>query len=266
MRALGALFRASWLSAASYRLRMLVTLASLILAVVPIFFVARALQPLMAKSIAQQGGDFFPFVLVGIVAFTVVSASLTSLPDAITNGIQTGTLEALLGTPQRLPVLLGGLISYDIVWSAIRATLLFVIGLALGARVNWEHALLSIGILILIALGYLGFGVLAAALTIAFRTSGPLVQGVLTASALLGGVYYPTSVIPSWVQGLSVVIPLTYGLRALRRSLLQRVSLSAIAPDVLTLLCFVVALLAIGSFAMARALRYARRAGTLAQY
>lgn len=245
---------------------MLMSIGALVLAILPVYFVARALQPMMAPSIAPQGGEYFAFLLVGLTCFTLLSTAVNALPQAITAGIQTGTLEALLATPQHLPAVFGGLISYDLIWAALRSLLLFAIGLSLGARVNWGHFAVSGAILALIVLAYLGLGMLTAALIVAFRTSGPLIPGILTASALLGGVYYPTTVIPSWVQSLSVVIPLTYGLRALRQSLLEGAPLGAIGPDVTILLGWVAGSLALGSFAMSRALRYARRSGTLAQY
>ncbi|MFT5435055.1 MAG: hypothetical protein ACI9OJ_005772, partial [Myxococcota bacterium] len=48
MRSVLALLRASWLSATSYRLRILMSFSGLIFTVVPLFFVARALDPMVA--------------------------------------------------------------------------------------------------------------------------------------------------------------------------------------------------------------------------
>jgi ABC-2 type transport system permease protein len=85
-------------------------------------------------------------------------------------------------------------------------------------------------------------------------------------SGLLGGVYYPTKVIPSWIQDVSEAVPLTYGLRALRQTLLEGMPLPAVARDVTILVGFVVVLSALGVWAFARALRYAKQAGNLSQY
>src|SRR5690606_34752885 len=101
---------------------------------------------------------------------------------------------------------------------------------------------------------------------IAFRTAGPLAHGVLFASTMLGGIYYPTRVIPSWIQDLSSLIPLTYGLQALRRILLEGAPLVAVAEELGILVVFIVVLMSGGALALWLALRYARRAGTLAQY
>ena len=103
-------------------------------------------------------------------------------------------------------------------------------------------------------------------MVLAFRTAGPASQGRPLVSGLLGGVYYPTHVIPSWLQSISAFLPLSYGLRALRRVVLQGASLTAVAPDLLALLAATIILLCLGTAALSAALRYARQHGTLSQY
>ena len=187
MREAAALVRAQWLAAISYRMGMAMSVASLAAIVVPVYFVANALQPVMQDSIRSQGGDYFAFVVVGIMAVQLVAVSLNALPNAIQSGIGTGTLEALLSTRVRLPV-------------------------------------------------------------------------------LLGGVYYPTQVIPSWIQYISHALPLTYGLRAIRGTLLEGMPFHQVLGDVVILAGFTLGLALLSAWLFALALRYARRAGTLAQY
>lgn len=266
MREAMALMRAGWLTATSYRLNMAFSVVALLVTIVPFYFVADALQPIMEDAISNEGQQYFGFLVVGTVAFSFLSAAVTALPGAVGSGIRSGTLEALLATPARLPAILGGLIGYGILWTALRATLLIAFGLLLGVRVDWGNVLLASGIVAMIVLAYLPVGLAAAALILAFRTTGPLPQGVLIASGMLGGVYYPTHVIPASIEGLSYVIPLTYGLRALRRTLLDGAPFSAVASDVAILGTFILVLSVAGAGAFALAMRYARRTGTLAQY
>lgn len=266
MREAWALVRASWLTAASYRLNMAFSVIALLVTIIPLYFVADALQPLMGTAISNEGRHYFGFLVVGTVAFSLLSVAVTALPGAVGAGIRSGTLEALLATPARLPSILGGLIGHSILWTALRAMLLIAFGILFGVEVDWGNVLLASGIALMIVLAYLPVGLGAAALVLAFRTTGPLPQGVLIASGVLGGVYYPTHVIPSWIEGVSYVIPLTYGLRALRRTLLDGVPFAQVAADVGVLAGFIFVLFAAGAAAFAWAIRYARRAGTLAQY
>lgn len=261
-----ALVRTSWQAAKSYRLRLILSLVSLGATVVPLYFVAGALQPVMAESIARQGDQYFGFLIVGMVTFLLLPVAVNSLPSEIGSGISTGVLEALLGTPAKPASIFGGMIGFNLFWTILRATALLFAGWLLGAQLMWSQIASAALILGLIVLAYLPVGMIGAALVICFRTSGPLGQAVLGLSALLGGVYYPTTVIPSWIQSLSAWVPLTYGLRALRRSLLEGESFFAVMPDVAFLGAFAVGLSLVGVLSLSAALNHARRAGNLAQY
>jgi ABC-2 type transport system permease protein len=261
-----AMVRSQWQAASTYRLRLVISIVSLGVTVIPLYFVANALQPVMAESIATQGGEYFGFLLLGMVTFMLIPTAVNALPGAVGGGINTGVLEALLGTRAGLPAILSGMIGYSLGWTALRSTVLLLTGWAMGAELVWSHLLQGALILALIVLAYLPIGLIGSALVIAFRTAGPLGQGVLALSALLGGVYYPTTVIPSWIQAVSDFVPLTYGLRALRRTLLEGSSLASVLPELGILLAFIVGLFAVGSIGFWWAMRYARREGTLAQY
>ena len=266
MHEIYALLRASWLSAASYRLSLVISTLTLGATVVPVYFVSGALQPTMAEAISSEGGQYFGFLLVGMVAMSFMGTAMESIPSVIGGGIRTGTLEALLSTGTRLPTILAGMVSYTYVWQGMRTVLLLLAGWWLGMHLVWSKTPWAVGILALIVLAYLSFGLLAAALVLVFRTSGPLTRVVFLGSTLLGGVYYPTHSIPSWLEQLSVVIPLTYGLRALRRTLLEGASLGQVMPDVAALSAFVVVLLLVGTAAILYAFRHAKRSGSLSLY
>lgn len=261
-----ALARAGFLTDASYRVAMIFSLAGLVATLVPVYLIARAMQPLMEGAIRGQGGEYFAFVLLGMMTTYFVATACNALPGAVSSGVRNGTLEALLATPAPLPSLLAGLAAYPLAWTLLRGCVLVATGALLGARFAWGGAAGSLVILALIVLAYVPFGLIGAALLLAFRTTGPLLQGVLTVSMLLGGVYYPTHVIPEWIRPLSAAVPLTYGLRALRRTLLEGASPLAVAGDVGMLALFAIGGMMIGAGALAMGLRYARRTGTLAQY
>ena len=229
MRGALALIRSKWLAARTYRLRFVLSFVSLLASVIPLYFVANALQPMMADKIAAEGGQYFAFLIVGMVTFLLLPISVNALPNEVNGGISTGVLEALLGTSTRLPSIIGGMIGFNLIWSSMRAGVMLLGAWVLGATIVWSQMGPSLLILALIVLAYLPFGLIGAAMVIAFRTTGPLPQAILAASALLGGVYYPTQVIPSWIESVSAFVPLTYGLRALRMTMLEGQSLAAVS-------------------------------------
>jgi ABC-2 type transport system permease protein len=263
-----ALIQASWRTQRSYRVSIVLSILMLGVTVLPVYFVSKALNPYMAPSIAHQGQNYFGFLVIGMIALMFVSTTVSSIPDAIGAGIGTGTLEALLATRASIPSLLAGMVGYSFLWTAVKGVLFLALAMLLGLHLSFGASLSGVLILVLIVLAHVPFALLAASLVLAFRTSASIPSAVMIASGLLGGVYWSMSarVIPPWVQALSNYVPLAPGLRALRQTLLEGASLSAVMPDVLLLIGFVVLLNALGCFAFIEALRYARRTGTLAQY
>jgi ABC-2 type transport system permease protein len=231
-----------------------------------LYFVATALQPMMASTISSQSSQYFAFTLVGATTYMFIAACTSALPSALASAIGRGTLEAFLGTPTRLAVLFVGMSAYNVVWALLRAMLTIGVGVTLGARMIWTGLPLLALIVLLLVLAHGAIGLVAAALLLRFRTTGPFVNGVLTGSALLGGVYYPTHVIPSWLRQLSDLLPLSYGLRSMRQVALLGQPLHAVGHDVAILALDVMTLLPIGIICISLALRYARRSGTLGHY
>ena len=261
-----ALIRSNWLAATSYKLSFIFSFGSLILSIVPIFFISGALQKTMADVIKGQGDQYFAFLVVGLISLNVVSSTVNALPSGLQTATSTGTLEALLATPTSLSALLAGLSGYEVLLSLLRGFVMLVAAGLLGAHVAWLRLGVSIPIIALVVLAHLPIAVITAAMVLAFRTRGPLPQIVMLASTFLGGVYYPTTVIPGGIEAISAFLPLTYGLKALRAVLLEGRSLTAVWRDVSILFAFTVVTLVASVVAFKAALGYARRVGNLAQY
>jgi len=163
------LTRASWRTAKSYRVSFVVSFISLLVTIIPVYFVASALQPFMASIIAEEAREYFGFVLLGTVLLTVVSTALTSFAASVSGGLSSGFFEALLATPTPLPALLIGQTGYAFAWALGRMILLMTAGLLLGVEVQWARlpeALLLFG---LVVAAYVGIGLLAAGFVVSFR-------------------------------------------------------------------------------------------------
>jgi ABC-2 type transport system permease protein len=266
MREALALIRARWLTMASYRMNMVFSFAGLFVSVVPIYFVSRALQPVMGGSIQNQGGEYFAFVVIGLVCYAFVSTATGALHTTFSSDIGNGSLEAVLATPISMPALIAGMLGQAFIWTILRTSMVLVGASLLGAQIVWSKGLVALLVLSLTILAYIPLGIICAALVLAFKTTGPLPTVITAASMLLGGVYYPTTAIPSWLAVAAKGVPLTYGLHALRRTVLDGAPLSAVAGDLATLCGFIIAFFTVAMLSFAMAWTYARRAGTLAQY
>ena len=111
------------------------------------------------------------------------------------------------------------------------------------------------------------WGVLAASVVIAFKRGDPVALLVNLISIGLSGVYFPVELLPAWLQPLPRILPLTWGLDAVRAAVVRGAGFeSPVYLRSLAGLAVLLALLApIAWWAQRRAFAYARRTGTLAQ-
>ena|SRR5438045_2768667 len=266
MREARALMRSAWLTASSYRVGMAMSLLGLAAVLLPLYFIAHALEPTMQESIKAESRQYFAFVVVGATIFSLISTCVTALPSALDGAIGRGTFEMILGTPARLRAICVGMMGYGVLWGLLRAAIVIAAATILGARITWTSAPAGALVIALTMLSYVGVGLLLASLVLTFRTTGPLSAAILTGSMFLGGVYYPTNVIPSWIHDLAAFLPLTYGLRALRQIVLLGDSLGMVWRDLTILLAATIVIMVAGCVSLALALRRARRTGTLYSY
>jgi ABC-2 type transport system permease protein len=115
-------------------------------------------------------------------------------------------------------------------------------------------------------LGFTGMGLLAGASVIVIKRGNPLGWALRGGSVVLGGVFYPTEVLPPLLQAIGLLLPVTHALDVLRGSMLAGQDVIALAPQIAMLAVLSVAYLAAGIVACAGAIRYAQVDGSLAQY
>jgi ABC-2 type transport system permease protein len=96
---------------------------------------------------------------------------------------------------------------------------------------------------------------------------GDPVAGIFNGiSWLLGGVYYPIAILPSWLRVFSYFLPVTYALEGMRLALLKGASFYQLLPNILSLLGFTAILMPISIYAFQYAIRLAKRDGSLTHY
>lgn len=253
--------------ALSYRFSLALQLGGILFSVLMFFFIARVFGPAASPYLQPYGGDYFSFVLVGIAFSGYLGVALSSFSDSIRQGQMMGTLEAMLVTPTSVPTIL---LSSSL-WSFAFTSLRIIVYLAAGwllfgvdlSQANWPAAVL---VQVLTIIAFSGLGIISASFIMVFKQGNPIDLIVGVASSLLGGVYYPTTVLPNWLQPFSALLPITYSLRAMRLAVLQGATFATLAPDLLALAAFSAVLLPISLVAFRLGLRKARRDGTLTQF
>ncbi len=265
LRQAAAFLRRDLLLQSSYRSAFVLNLVGVFFSVAIFHYLGRLVD---AEGTGKLGGrDYFSFVLIGIAFYNYLGTALNSFSGSLRQAQLTGTLEPLLVTPVGIPTLLFGSALYHFLYTSLTAVAyLAVAEIAFGldlSRANLPSALLA---LVLTILASSGLGILSAAFTLVWKRGDPLAFVLGTASALLGGVYFPLSVVPEWLQRVAAWIPLTYALSAMRGALLDGKPPGALGADLGALALFAVVLIPLSVLSFSAALARARRDGSLAQY
>jgi len=125
---------------------------------------------------------------------------------------------------------------------------------------NWISVVLVLAATIL---SFSGLGIFSTAFLLLFKRGNPSKWFFVGVSSLVGGMLFPVSVLPSWLQMIARLNPVTYALEAMRAALLEGAGISAIARPLLVLLFFALVLLPSSMLAFSWALERTKSTGTL---
>lgn len=261
-----AFLRRDWRMQISYRFAFLLQFFGIFFNVFVFYFLSLLVGDAAAPYLADYGGSYFAFVLIGLAFSGYFGVGLRSFANNLREAQTTGTLEAMLLTPTRLStiILSSGIYDYGYV------TVQVLVYLALGALIfgvelngNLPAALL---ILVLTIIAMTSMGIVAASFIMVLKRGDPVTWLFNTTSLLLGGVYYPVEILPPWLQALSRLLPITYALSAMRQALLNNASLQTLWPDIAALLVFCVLLVPLSLLSFRLAVHRAKIDGSLAHY
>ncbi len=263
---LAAFVRRDLREALTYKFSFLSSLVGILLSSATFYFVAK-LVPSSTPSLAPFGGDYFSFAVVGVAFAGLLGIFQEGLASVVRSAQLSGTLEALLVTPAPVPAVLFGSSLYSLLFQVFRTALqlgvaLAFFGLALG-RIN-AAGVLAVGVLTVLC--FLSVGVLSASFILVYKTGNPFSWILGTVSGLLGGVVFPVALLPAWIRWASSLLPVTYALDGMRKSLLASASFADVLPDVAALAVFDALLVPLSLVAFRSAVRKAKKDGSLSHY
>lgn len=266
-RALLAFFVRDARKTASYRFAFLLDIGSVVFKAATFYFVAQLIGTAAAPHLEAYGGQYFPFVLVGIAFASYQTVGLNSFAQSLRQEQFMGTLESVLCTPVRLPMFLAGSALWDFFYATIEVALYFLVAfLAFG--LTFEKPALGPALVaaVLTLAAFMGLGVLSAAFILRYKRGNPVAWIIASAGELFGGVYFPVNILPGRMRAISEWIPMTHALSALRKTLLTGAGFADISPDLVYLGVFTVIVWPLGVLAFQLALRRSQADGSLGHY
>ena len=262
-QAITAIVRRDYHITRSYRLAFGLDLVFGVANLLLYYFISRTFGSASTASL-DGAPSYFAFAVVGIVVMVVMQAASAATAVRIREEQLTGTLEALVVQPITSLELALGLAGFPFVFAIVRAVVYLAIASAwLGVDVgqaDWPGTAL---VLVTAGAALTSLGIALGAIVLVIKKGDVLAGVAIFVLGLLAGSLFPISVLPGWIQPLAKISPPSFALDGMRSALYQGTGWGEDAV--------VLALLAVLTFPLAvwifdRALRFAKRTGSLAQY
>jgi len=267
LRKVSAFFIRDFLEEMSYPLAFVMRWGGILVNLATIYFLGKLVSGAVLPQLVPYGGSYFPFVLLGLALAGFQGVALTAISNNVLNGMNTGTLEAMLVTPTSLSTIVFASTLYQFSVALLEILLYLGFGfMFFGMSLSQANLPATAVLLVLALLSHLPIGILSAGFILIFKRGDPVTLILGHVSALLGGVYFPLQVLPQWVQNVAQFLPFTHALEGLRQAVLNGKGLGELGTQVAILGAFAVVLLPLSLAFFAWTVRQAKRLGTLSQF
>lgn len=217
-------------------------------------------------ALASYGGNLLAYLIIGTAFSSFLGVSLSSFSGTIRSEQQMGTLEFLLLSNTRLEMILlySGLVNF--LQSLVNvALLLTIVILVFGIPMNINIPA-AIAAMILTITSLSGIGLMSAGIIIVTKVGDPISWAFTALTSLFSGVLFPVEYLPDYLKPISLLLPTTYALDALRLSLINNASTASIMPQLTLLAVMTFVTIPLGLLAVRLGFNHARGTGSLAQY
>lgn len=247
----------------SYRMQVVSRILSAVFSLALFYYVSRLVG---GSRLFPDPADYFTFVVVGLIIIQVLVTTLGTAPVTIRQELVSGTIERLLVSPFGVVGGILAMMAFPFLVALATAVLTVAVAAAFFGFEVASTAPLAVPVALLSAVAFLPFSLLLAAVVVLFKQAGNGVQFVMAGLSIAGGLYFPVSLLPSWIRWTSDVQPFTPAAQVLRHLLAGAPVEGSISGDLLKLAGFAVVLLPLSLVALRAAVRAGQRQGTIFEY
>jgi len=182
--------------------------------------------------------SYLDFLVPAIIGMTVLFGCVFGMGEIVAGERERGELARLFMTPTSVATVIGGKIISKLVQETGRGIILIVAALLLfGIVINGSMAL-TILLIILGALCFIGFGIMISARVSSQEDFMQSVMPITMPMMFVSGVFYPIETMPWIFQKIAYLLPLTYVNDALRAVMLKGAGVGDIWLDIVVLVGF----------------------------
>jgi ABC-2 type transport system permease protein len=164
----------------------------------------------------MPGVDYIQFMYPGILAMTVLMTSVMSGVSIVWDR-EFGFLKEVLVSPlSRSGVLAGKAIGAAII-AIVQGAIMLVLAPIVNVPINLGTVLALLPLLLILSLSLSGLGLLIGARMRSQQGFQIVMQLVIFPMMFLSGIFFPVSGVATWLEVLSKLNPVTYGIDAIRQ-------------------------------------------------
>jgi ABC-2 type transport system permease protein len=224
----------------------------------------------IAKGVEAGGGHLNVnritiVLLIGAVIWSYLGLIFEIVTETVAWERWEGTIEYTFMAPISRTSHLLGMGAFAVLYGVLRTALLFGV-VAASLSVTFHHPSFTGAAVVLLvsSVSFIGIGMMTAVLPLISPEKGTqlgfIAQGLLL---VVSGVYYPVTVLPHWMQWISVISPATYTLEGCRKAILDGAGPGQVWPDIWPLLVIGALAVPLGLAVFRRGERYAKQHGRL---
>jgi len=253
----------------SYRMQFFLRIISVLAVVTTLFFISKIFAGFTDPQFVQWRDPLASW-LTGLAVLNYFTTGFSSLANSIRQEQMQGTLESVLLTPINLPTVIVASSAWDFLETTFFSFLYLFFGrVFFGVQYSGSFTL-AIAFLLLTTVVLACLGILSASFAMVFKRGDPFGVFLGAGSALFSGVFFPTQLLKTYagpkLGAISFLLPATHGLDGIRQVLIEGHGLAQVTRPLFTLLGFLVVLLPFSLWVFGRAVRRAKREGSLIQY
>jgi ABC-2 type transport system permease protein len=162
------------------------------------------------------GVDFIQFIYPGIIAMTVLTNSIMSGLSVVWDR-EFGFLKEILVAPLgRTGIVLGKAAGASAV-ALVQGIVMLILAPFLGVNLTLLKVAELVPVIILISLSLSSLGILIASRMRSQQGFQLIIQIIIFPLIFLSGVFFPVNSVPVWLEVISKINPMTYGVDAIRQ-------------------------------------------------
>ena len=269
LRALLAVAKKDFLYFVRYPLNAIFRVLQPIIWLTPIYFLGQSFATAQGNVgfAAYAGtGDYMSFILVGAMLSSYISSVFWGMGQSLKEEMDSGVLESNWLTPvPRFSFLIGHTGANIFVTTLVNMGILLLGWLFFGFTISGS-LLQALAVVVPLLLALYGFGFAFAAAVFLMRDANTLIDVSDYLVSIFSGGQFPVQVLPRFLLPISLALPITYGLDAVRGLLINTRTLLPIGNEIAIMLVFMGVMMPLGYFVFKRVEQRVKRLGTIGMH